>query len=118
MSEDLGDDMELGGNIKLVGFKEISKAELVVVKKMVGSYARKLGDGLDGFEELKVTLKPVHKTAKHEQFELVAGIRSTHGHFEADLTERNLFVGLDAVLSKVSDHAFKSFEKHVGGHTY
>ena len=104
-------DMDLGGNIKLVGFKEISKAELVVVKKLVGSYARKLGDNLHEFQELKVTLKPVHKTTNSEKFELHAGVRSVHDHVEAEVIERNLFVGLDAVLQKVSEHAFRDVEK-------
>ena len=34
--------IELGGNITLVGFKEMGFGELIVVKKIVGNYARKL----------------------------------------------------------------------------
>ena len=105
------DDIELGGNIKLVGFKEISRAELVVVKKIVGSYARKLSDSLEGIHEIKVTLKPVHKTEGSEKFELHSSVHADVGHFEAEIIERNLFVGLDAVLHKVSEHAFRAAEK-------
>jgi hypothetical protein len=106
-------EMELGGNITLVGFKEVSKAELVVVKKIVGSYARKLADSLRGFERLKITLKPVHKTEGSEKFELNAHVIVEGNQCEAEVTERNLFVGLDTVLHKVTEHAVRESEKRM-----
>ena len=104
-------DMELGGNITLSGFKEISDSELVVVKNMVGSYARRLADEVQNFESLKVTLKPVHKTEAHEKFELHSSVRFNGHHFEASEIERNLFVALDSVLQKVTEHAVREDEK-------
>ncbi|MBN1792816.1 hypothetical protein JW826_03990 [Candidatus Woesearchaeota archaeon] len=104
-------EMELGGNITLTGFKEVSKAEMVVVKKMVGSYARKLSDNVPGFEALKVTMKPVHKTEGSEKFELHGSVHFSGDHFESEVVERNLFMGLDSVLQKIASHAMKEAEK-------
>jgi len=36
--------LRLGGNIELKGFNEVEPAQMVVVKKMVGSYVRKITD--------------------------------------------------------------------------
>jgi len=40
------EDMQLGGQIVLSGFKELKPAEIIVVKKLVGSYARKFSDNV------------------------------------------------------------------------
>jgi hypothetical protein len=104
--------MELGGNITLVGFKEIDKAELVVVKKLVGSYARKLSDSVPGFEGLTVTLKIVHKTEASEKHELHAKVNVRGNPIVSEVVERNLFVGLDEVLKKVHLLALKEHDNH------
>ncbi len=93
--------LELGGNITLVGFKELEKAELVVVKKIVGRYARKMSDTLLGFKSLRVSLKPVHKTEAGEKYEIHAKAMVEGRPVNADTTERNLFVGLDSVLKNI-----------------
>ena len=99
--------IELGGNITLVGFKEIEKAELVIVKKLVGSYARKLSDAVSGFENLTVTLKIVHKTEGSEKYEVHAKVIINGKPITSETTERNLFVGLDDVLKNVLAMASK-----------
>jgi hypothetical protein len=99
---------ELGGNITLVGFKEIEKAELVVVKKLVGSYARKLSDTVSGFESVTVTLKLVHHTEEgNPKYELHAKANVKGNVCAAEVVDRNLFVGLDDVLKKVLTLASK-----------
>lgn len=99
--------IELGGNITLAGFKEIEKAELVVVKKLVGSYTRKMSDTVSGFESLTVTLKIVHKTKGSEKYEVHAKAMVSGKPITSETTERNLFVGLDDVLKKVLAMASK-----------
>lgn len=93
--------IELGGNITLAGFKEIDKGELVVVKKIVGSYTRKLSDAVSGFESITVTLKIVHKTEGSEKYEIHAKAMVNGKPVTSEITDRNLFIGLDTVLSKV-----------------
>jgi ribosome-associated translation inhibitor RaiA len=104
--------IELGGNITLVGFREIDKSELVVAKKIVGSYARKFSDTVSDFEHLTITLKPVHKhEGGGEKFELDAKAAIAGKLLVSEVVERNLFVGLDAVVSKVYLMAEKNLEK-------
>jgi hypothetical protein len=97
--------IELGGNITLVGFKDeqlVDKAELVVVKKIVGSYTRKMSDSISGFEGITITLKPVHNTQEgHPKFELHAKALINGNPCTAEVVDRNLFVGLDDVLKKL-----------------
>ncbi len=100
--------MELGGNITLIGFKEIDKAELVVVKKLVGSYTRKLSDTVSGFEGITVSLKLVHKTDEgHPKYELHAKAIISGKPFVSEVVDRNLFVGLDEALKNVMAMASK-----------
>lgn len=86
----------------LVGFRERDPAELVVVKKIVGSYARKLADMKgDGFRKLTVTMKPVHKQEGSEKFEIHVKAELDGKTETVILTDHNLFVVLDAALKKL-----------------
>lgn len=89
--------MELGGNITLSGFKNREFAEIIVVKKLVGQYARRLHDTVSGFSHLTVTLKDVGS----KQVELHAKCEVDGTQIAAAVTGRNLFVALDAVLKKI-----------------
>jgi hypothetical protein len=60
----MDEPMQLGGNIELSGFGGIDGASMVVLKKIIGSYGRRLSEISDKFEKLSVTMKPVHETEK------------------------------------------------------
>lgn len=97
----MSDVKELGGNIRLSGFREVGLAEFVVVKKIVGSYARKFSDNIKGYESLSLDLKLVHKTESSVKYELHAKLVCS-GNVEAcEVTDRNLFVALDSALKKI-----------------
>ena len=99
--------IELGGNITLVGFKELGYAELVVVKKIVGNYARRFSDK-DPLNNLTLTVKPIHNTNEDSsKFELKAKADLNGKIFNADLVEYNLFVGLDSALKKLETQIMK-----------
>ena len=95
--------LELGGNITLVGFKELEIGELIVVKKIVGSYARKMSDTSANFENLTVTLKTVHKSPKSEKYEVHARYLDNGQLYAGEAIERNLFMALDECLRRVLD---------------
>ncbi|MGM5480233.1 MAG: hypothetical protein ACQESC_02125 [Nanobdellota archaeon] len=98
--------IELGGNITLVGFKELDYGEFVVVKKLVGNYARKFSER-DNMQGLTVTLKPIHKTEDvPSKFELKSKLEIDGSFYNADVVDFNLFVGLDKVLKKLSEQVF------------
>jgi hypothetical protein len=96
-------DIELGGNIKLVGFREVDPGSMVILKKIIGNYARKFSDHSPDFQALEVTLKTVHNTGEgsHPKYEIHAKA-TIGGHAKAsECIERNVFVGVDEVLKKV-----------------
>lgn len=96
-------EIELGGNIKLVGFKEVDSGSMVVLKKIIGNYARKLADHDDKFQGLEITLKKIHDTGNgaHPKYEIHARAACSSGMKTGECVERNLFVGVDDVLKKV-----------------
>ncbi len=95
--------IELGGNIILVGFKDLEPAKLIVVKKMVGTYAKKIADKVE-LKELKVELKPIHNKEKDEEkqkYEVKANAHTDKKDYNAETTQFNLFYALDEVLGKI-----------------
>lgn len=95
------EDIQLGGQIILSGFKELKPAEIIVVKKLVGSYARKFSDNVKGYESLNLHLKEVHKTPGSEKYELHAKVIYDGKVESSEVTDRNIFVALDSVLKKL-----------------
>lgn len=90
MSEDV---IELGGNITLIGFKEVGPAQLVVVKKMIGNYAKKIQEKNE-FNNLSLILKDKTKN------ELEATLKLNDGDKTSKEETTNLFFSIDKVLSK------------------
>lgn len=96
-------DIELGGNIRLVGFREVDAGSMVILKKIIGNYARKFSDHSPEFQGLEVTLKTVHATGEgaHPKYDIHAKA-TIGGHPKAtECIERNLFVGIDESLKKI-----------------
>jgi len=96
--------LELGGNITLAGFDGKDFTEMIVVKKMVGQYARQFSDHITGFSALKLTLKSVHET-KTEIHVLI----TVDGHeITSEETAHNIYIALDMSLK----HAYEQARKH------
>jgi hypothetical protein len=99
-------DMELGGNIVLSGFREIPRAEFLVIKKIVGSYARKFSDHLEDYKSLSLYLKPVHRTEGSEKYEVHGKLLHKGDVNNIEVVDRNLFVAVDSVLKKLESEVF------------
>ena len=55
------DNIELGGNINLVGFKDIEPQKLVVIKKLVGNFVKRLQNHYkEDFNSIVIDLKKIH----------------------------------------------------------
>ena len=65
------DELKLGGNIVLVGFS-LEPAEMIVVKKIIGNYAKKIGEKID-YKEIKISLKQIQKAQSKSPVALIAG---------------------------------------------
>ena len=94
--------VELGGKIQLTGFSSIEHGQLIVVKKIVGHYAKKFSDMNEGFNGLKVTMKKIHGEDS-DKFELNALLDIPGGPYNAKVEDRNLFFGIDKVMKKIEE---------------
>ncbi len=95
--------IELGGNITLVGFKDVDPGSMLILKKIVGNYTRKLSDKIDGFESLELNRKEIHKTEGSEKHEIKAKVVAKGKLYNAQSTDRNLFIAVDNVLKKIEN---------------
>ena len=90
--------IELGGNIKLEGFDEVEPAQLIVIKKVVGNFARQYSEKTE-VKELLVKLEKGNKVSI-----------SLKG--DKEITEKddgdNLFFVLDGLLVKIRDQLWKA----------
>ena len=97
----MDDNVQLGGNIQLSGFRDIDGASMVVLKKIIGNYARRMSELSGKFESLHVTMKPVHETEKSEKYEIHAKLMDNGKPIVSEVVERNLFIAVDNALKKV-----------------
>ena len=91
-------EQELGGNIILDGF-ELDNQEMIIVKKIVGNYAKKIRNFSD-YEELKLTMKS-HLKAKNKHFELKVLAIFNGERAVAEGTGRNPFTIIDDAMKKI-----------------
>jgi hypothetical protein len=101
--------MELGGNIVLTGFSERDFTELIVVKKMVGQYTRKMSDTIPDFEGISITLKDVHQG--QDKVDIVTKVMLKGEEFAAESVGYNIFVVLDESLKRVQQQVRTRHEK-------
>lgn len=99
--EETRETVELGGNISLTGFKDLESGSITIIKKIVGSYAKKFSEKSDDFKKLSLTMKRVHATEGSGKYELHAKLILKGAPITAEETDRNLFVVLDNVLKKI-----------------
>ncbi len=83
--------MELGGNIELINFDNLETQKLIVVKKMVGNYAKNMKEASE-FNKLIVTLN---------EDEVKANLTANGKEYNATAIDSNLFFALDKSLSKI-----------------
>ncbi len=93
--------MHLGDKIVLTGFKDLDRNEMVVVRKMVGTYVKKYIELDEGFQNLKLRLKTTHEREQSVIFELDGNYTSDSNKFDVSESNRNLFMVLDSVLKKI-----------------
>ena len=97
----MDDFMQLGGNIELAGFRDIDGASMVVLKKIIGNYGRRMSEISDKFEKLSITMKPIHETEKSSKYEVHAELINGGKPVVSEVVERNLFVAIDNALKKI-----------------
>lgn len=103
----MAEDINLGDKIVLKGFSDEEGSTMIIIKKMVGNYVKKIMDEIEGFNQASVTLKKVH-SHKDESGNQVGGKNEIHIMIDAgkvksvEVTEHNLFIGIDKAFKKIS----------------
>lgn len=100
-ADKVNEALNLGGNIQLVGFKQVSMSEVVVVKKIVGGYTRKIQESCKNFQSITVMLKEIHKIDNNAKNEIHVKVLEDGKSFHSEVVDKNLFVALDSTLKKV-----------------
>ena len=90
----LAEKLTLGGGIELIGFKVVDLPSMVIVKKMVGSYARKFSDENEKFE--KLILK-----AENQGKKIIAELIVNGETKKSEVEDNNVFVALDKALKSL-----------------
>lgn len=85
--------IKLGGKITLDNFESIEPGTLVVVKKMIGNYAKKISEKND-FDDLKLTL-----LEKNGSYKLEATLKNGDKEDKKYASHKNLFFAVDEVLA-------------------
>ena len=86
----------LGGNIELNGFGSVDAGSMIILKKIIGSYARKFSDSSDKFEKLMVEMKLLDS-----QYEVISHLHLGESPITAADKDQNLFVVVDKVMKKI-----------------
>ena len=85
--------IKLGGNITLDNFEYVDPSTLVVIKKMVGNYAKKISDKTI-YTELIVKL-----VSSAPSYKLEAVLKNNGKEDKREVDDKNLFFAIDKVLS-------------------
>ncbi|HIH42652.1 TPA: hypothetical protein HA246_03340 [Candidatus Woesearchaeota archaeon] len=105
--EPLNDTLELGGSIVLSGFRAIDGASMVILKKVIGNYVKKMSERAEKFEQLALTVKSVHENENSKKFELNAKLVDNGKVFNSEFVDKNIFVAVDSALKKLESERFK-----------
>ena len=99
--------IELGGSIEPVGFREMDGGTMVIVKKIVGNFVKKIADANDKFEHFTLSVKNVHETKGSTKYELQGKLLIAGKPINSEVTDRNLFFTLNTLLNKLESLALK-----------
>jgi hypothetical protein len=91
------DLLKLGGSIELSGFNAVDRGSMVVLKKIIGNYARRMSDSSKGFQALKLRVKIVHDSV----YELHCQMIDSGNAVTSSVEDRNVFVAVDSALKKI-----------------
>ena len=98
------EDIQLGSQIELTGFRKLQQGSMPIIRKIVGHGVKIISEKAPKFGSIKITLKKVHeKKEGHGQCELHAQCLVNGKQFTSEVTHRNLFFGLSDILKNIEN---------------
>jgi hypothetical protein len=91
----------LGGNIELRGFNALDGGSMIVLKKIIGNYARRFADSHQS-EKLALTL-----AQNADTYALTGSVLLQGREFRAEHAGKNVFFLVDSVLKKIEEQLQK-----------
>jgi hypothetical protein len=91
----------LGGNIELSGFRELDGGSMIVLKKIIGNYARRFSDN---YGNEKMSLR-IAKGAG--VYALTCSVLCKGQNITVDHSDKNVFFLVDAVLKRIEQEISK-----------
>tara|TARA_Y100000310_G_scaffold275745_2_gene292440 strand:- start:859 stop:1122 length:264 start_codon:yes stop_codon:yes gene_type:complete len=85
--------VELGGNIEIIGFDEVDPGRLIVIKKIIGNFAKKLAEDPE-FKKIKLEL--IDKDGVKIKVSLTGKEEKV-----VEAEDKNLFFALNKALEKL-----------------
>ena len=98
--------INLGDSIQLSGFRNLDGGKMVVLKKIVGNHVRKISESCQGFENIELVMKPIGPQSS-DQYEVHGKLLNNGKVVAVEETDRNLFVVVDKVLTKIFNNIKK-----------
>ena len=105
--QNISDTLELGGNIVLTGFRELDGSTMIILKKIIGNYVRKISERAEKFEQLSLTVKPIHQTEGSRKYELYAKLLDNGKVFNSEIADKNIFMAVDSALKNLENERFR-----------
>ncbi len=94
-------DELLPTNVVLSGFRDVDKASMSAVAKVVSNYAKKIEERCKNMERLSILMKPVHENEKTSKFEIHGKLLDNGKAFTAEMTDKDLLFAIEKVLGKI-----------------
>ena len=82
-------------------------ASMIILKKIIGNYTKRIGDLCKDFQKLSVHMKTVHLTEGSEKYEIHVNCIDGGQTYNSEGTDRNLFIVIDNVLKKIENEIQK-----------
>ncbi len=88
--------IELGGNIKLEGFKEVEPGKLIVIKKILGNYVKNISEKIENFESILISL--------NSDKDIAIGTKLKYGNTEitSNFSDKNIFFAINNALEELN----------------
>ena len=95
MIKKMEETINLGESIELTGSKELDKGVVVILKKMIGNYVKKINEKKQ-YNELLVTLK-----VEDKEFSISVICDCGEEKLSGSKTDKNLFFAIDGALQEI-----------------